>query len=370
MKTDEEIFSIFLQQHYPEYMISRPLREELVDIKEIQDTNLAGYNLIEPDGTFYLKKTPRIIFDFFIHSKIGAFAGKDLENGSFVLGISETTMWLLRMLFDRMMGEPRLFTWIGDPTKEDQQHPPSRLYYDFKDVKIDEVKVYTRDLVRRSYVNMLTSYAIHYIFNHELSHIIFGHIDFSIETANCNCQNFSENWIASKDTSRLLDQQCLEISADCTAIGRVAAFFMDIMRTRELQPPSIAMFLQDPIEVVTDIYIAVLCTLELHIKDKFKPTLLGYDVHPEHGLRQYFAMATVSNLCEILNLDAISTSKRLIEKLNECELAFEIVTGLKRQSWNANLLDECDPFRKTFEAHWKESLRERLSPFAYKSPPM
>src|SRR5262245_54163993 len=69
-----------------------------------------------------LPHLPPIYFDFFNASAFTA--GACLHGGRYLIGVSRGAMGTLGFVFDRMLADPRILPFIGDPSVENASPPP------------------------------------------------------------------------------------------------------------------------------------------------------------------------------------------------------------------------------------------------------
>lgn len=187
---------------------------------DIFDKLVLRYNLIfdlyskDPN---LLRPFPKIIYDFVENSNFNAFA---LNAGPrYIIGVNWSVFVLLSDIFSRMLANPNILKNIGDVSKEKLMPQISDYYtnaFDLFDSFENSKYIVAQpiDNIRKKYADLLTLLAMDFIFEHELSHILFGHVDYINDKYGIKIfSEFSNNDVQIKNNT---DFQTLEMDADST----------------------------------------------------------------------------------------------------------------------------------------------------------
>src|SRR5215216_194778 len=166
-----------------------------------------------------LPEMPPIYFDFIDNRKLNA--GAFLRDGRYFIGVTRGALATLEVLFDRMLADPQILPFIGDPKEEVADLPLlPNLGRDFAR-SVDSVPEFPRpqDPARRATARKLGELALDFLTAHEFAHIANGHLDYL--QANQGSLGIDElsgaSWAPSNSESALINQ-VMEMDADGVAV--------------------------------------------------------------------------------------------------------------------------------------------------------
>jgi hypothetical protein len=315
-----------------------------------------------------IKPYPHIIFNFMDSENIGGFTGK--EGDTYYIAISDATELILKDLFLRMLSHPNILTKIGDPTKEHFSQPIPDYFFNIRQMvesghKGNYSLVKPKDVAREQYAYHLTYLALDYLFFHELSHILFGHIDLLKSGKGLGEDIPYHTDIVDR---RNFDMQTLEMDADCSAIGRASEPLMDAHKKRDtIESPHHRNFYNDPYNLLSDLLFAAYNVIRLYGEGNFRDLSLGSATHPEPRIRQMMLSWTMGPVADQHNLDRGKMNSMLVPTIIESERAYTALTGnqIDRESFNPKYIDS-NPLPRELRNNWTLNIREKLLPYTYK----
>jgi hypothetical protein len=161
---------------------------------------------------------PPIYFDFIDNWEFNAVALK--HDGKYFIGVYRGALATLSVLFDRMLGDPRILPFVGKSEDEEADLPNipafDALRTDFIQA-LDAVPAFRRprNPARQSFARKMVDTAFDFLLAHEFAHIANGHIDFY---ANRGISAIDEAAGVAGDMERMLISQTIEMDADDTAV--------------------------------------------------------------------------------------------------------------------------------------------------------
>ncbi len=162
-----------------------------------------------------LPALPPIHFDFIDNWEFNACAFK--ADGRYFIGIYRGAFATIGVLFDRMLADSRILSFLGDAEKESADLPliPD-IGRDFKRAVVS-VPEFPRpqDPVRQSIAWKLTDMACDFITAHEFAHIVNGHIDY--KTVNGCISTIDELSGVDGTSESEIISQTMEMDADGVA---------------------------------------------------------------------------------------------------------------------------------------------------------
>jgi hypothetical protein len=178
---------------------------------------------------------PPIHFDFVDSWEFNAIA--IWRDDRYFIGIHRGAVATLRVLFDRMLADPEILPFIGDPKEETTALPLIR------DIGVDFVRSVAsvptfprpRDPARRVTADKLVELALDFLTAHEFAHIANGHLNYLVKNRGISAIDEAGGPSARASSARelALISQTMEMDADATAVlmslssewGKVAGLF-------------------------------------------------------------------------------------------------------------------------------------------------
>jgi len=287
-----------------------------------------------------VKRPPHIIFNFIDNVQFGAFA--DLKNKDYaIIGLYIGTKYLLTDIFNRMLSYNNLFLDIGDASKEILSEPSIRNFYtnttdlfEFGNLKQNEYYDYFQpiDETRHFFASHLTKLSLTFIFEHEISHIINGHIHY-IKTI--FDKSFTDNYNAELPLKvPLRTYQALEMDADCSAVNSCTIIAINNSNPNNDYPDKAMKNLFTSREgALLDMFLAIYMTLRLMGDGRYRLEYVNHDVHAPNRVRQVQIMTTLIEYVDYLNkehnlnISLPYLEAKMYERARECERAYEVITG-------------------------------------------
>ena len=138
---------------------------------------MAGQRVIHNSGT-QIPSVP-IIFDLLWNQEVGAWAYPK-HQGSYSIGMSTGTVFVLRSLFYRLLSDPNVLPGVGRGV------PATIAPTAWPDALTDATNlpgggmtaIAPADSERVKYADFLLDQAIEFILHHEVAHIVNGHVDY------------------------------------------------------------------------------------------------------------------------------------------------------------------------------------------------
>jgi hypothetical protein len=178
-----------------------------------------------------LPKLPHIHFDFIRNSGINAFAFK--SDGKYFIGLNYGTVYMLELIFMRMLSDARLFDIIGHPHEEDGNLPPLAGYTPeaYKMFQAGHRAQPPKTQPRHFYAIDLFYAAIRFLIGHEIAHITLGHVDY-IHSKVGTALVAETGWkAASSQLEGTFERQCMEAQADMRSVFAAISYLkLFIMR--------------------------------------------------------------------------------------------------------------------------------------------
>jgi hypothetical protein len=165
------------------------------------------------------EKSPRPVeFGFISATDLNAFAYATPIGAAVpfdFIGINVGVPFTLANLFNRMLAHPDIFSYVGDPTKENHSiHQLENLITDVMRSRHEFVAPVCN--IRSIFAYELAQLALDFLFFHELTHLRNGHLEFV--RSNLALNHWSEAFGNASATDSNMVLQTLEMDADCGAI--------------------------------------------------------------------------------------------------------------------------------------------------------
>jgi hypothetical protein len=352
-----EIKKIFELGMYPYELpisINDPI-EEIEKIKSFFDKNLKKLERLIPEAGSSeensLKPFPNIEFKISLSDEIKAGC-KLVSNNTYIIFISYASLVFIYDLFNRMFSYKNIFKEIGN-SEEEELEDPSLLNYGI----LEQKGIFPKNVTRKYFAGMLIDQALWFLFQHELSHIIFGHVDYNI---------FNKNKLDS------LTRKTLELDADCHAMRWLLDETIRLLNNnnnKDLYPLSIDKYIE---------YSFLSAYTLMRLSYGRSQILVNYEfeqeqsspTHPSWRLRQYIVIETglkhiKNNYSEIICPKIFPENVASI--ILKTEKAYETMTGNKpidKIEDLPSIMHFSSPHVKKFLDHWK-LIKPKLEPFSF-----
>ncbi|MEJ6981576.1 hypothetical protein WG906_14005 [Pedobacter sp. P351] len=245
-------------------------------------------------------KLPDVFIAFIDNGVLNAAVTKNADK--YFIGINIGTFFLLNDIFFRMLSNRHVLTDFGDCSKESEGNKIFNPQITDVDIlfsaKEPSEKITPKDIKRFYLAQLLSSLAMKFLFLHEYAHIIYGHLDFYIDsTKACTLVEllYSEN---NNDLKRIepLISQTLEMDADCFAVNIAMQDILFITRNTSLIKEQISFFYNDLSTSLRIWLFAVYSLFRLFGASTPKETDLKRLSHPPPGIRQHIIFATMHTI--------------------------------------------------------------------------
>lgn len=367
--TDEEFFDRFTLRHGG---ILRPIEHQLYHLKFFANQFLDYYAKGGLPGM--LKPFPNIISDYVANPLCNAFASRE-KNGPYVIAMYEGLVRTMLDTFNRALSHPLLFQHIGDPSKEVTDRQGIGDFYVNFDVLIEKGLngIYTcptpKCEIRKAYAIHQAMMATKFVFEHELSHILFGHVDwlqFIGKVNYLNELNYIDKNLSSSEQFTL-DLLTLEMDADCTALARCINLAVICVELQNMEPRFLP-FYRDIKEMIFNIVVAIGASMRVQGYRGYKNNNPLKATHPDPMPRQIQIIRTVKEVCKVHGIiyDDLLLD-RLKHALAEVELMYIRITGTIHD-FEVFDKDYCDGHKviDIVLENWQGRIRGILEPFTYR----
>ena len=301
------------------------------------------------------REPPRIYLDIADNPQVGATAL--LHEGEYFIAINHGTFHVLSDLFWRQLADSRILRHVGNPDSEAMDPGDMTDYFaSFQDLTTlgHSGNYHLRqpnDPFRSDIGRVLMHCAVSFLLEHELSHILFGHLAY----------------IANNGTAiPKLDRQTMELQADMTATLR-AGLVVYRGSTTDTLFSMLANF--DEVTRLALFYYAVSTMVRVHGYQGYWEDTTGVKNHPSNPIRQNIIANYVHTLAEKAGVTVAVEElwQKLLLSLVETEKAYAYLTGttLNLRPFNKKNLWR-NPIHKAVHENWNP-LREMLLPYTYKS---
>jgi hypothetical protein len=202
--------------------------------------------------------------------------------------------------------------------------------------------------------------SLNFIAEHELSHILFGHVDYLRHSYGLELTNE----LFQKKKLDNIDTQTLEIDADSTALARLVGM---LLRALSKDDES-----QDLYSLIFDVNFALCNLFWLFGADLTTPPSVYAGTHPHPFVRQLGIGALFTTMFDTWKVehDAGKVGRTVWNGITEAIKAYRSLTGLNgnlevyREMGRTPNLDKW--YTGKLLKHWKDNLREKLVPFTYR----
>ena len=318
----------------------------------------------------HLPRLPKIHFDFVFNASVNAFAFKWDER--YFVGVTSGAVFMLELVFSRMLRHRRLLTHAGDATSEAENLPTIAGLMPDADQMLGRgvIPLSPKSDARSRYASHLLDRALLFLVGHEIAHITNGHVDY-VQAKSGNGFIAELGWYE-EGQKALLERQALEADADCRSVVS-AVDTVRLMSTRTA--PVIAPWSASRLEagdLLFDWSFAMNSLFRLFGDVRFTGASLPTVPYPPLPLRRMIATVEAYTIIKAtwqpgLVEAAVAAFRRAIF---DTETAFAAITG---QEVSADGLG--DALGPDGHAHVHAlmdllhgELRDRLLPYAYKQP--
>lgn len=206
------------------------------------------------------------------------------------------------------------------------------------------------------YVPSLLTLGLDFILEHEISHIINGHLGFK---SNGETLKFQE-MIGTKSEVDL-DQLTMEWDADCTAVSRLVSGIL-------LIPPQFQKGITTPNSgLLGDLAVMVSILFRAFWKEGFQKNDWRKLSHPPFQVRQNYCVSTIGATATLLkpDLGGEALFKELWERVTKFEMQYRMNIGedISDMKFLGDIFFKHEMLEK-MDSHWKSTLRSCLLPYA------
>ena len=308
----------------------------------------------------YIKNTPEVYFNFINNPLVNAKAAIKDKTG--LIGFYGGGFMIIYDLFLKNLSHTDTLMQIGAPKIEKFSVPIIRNYYSDANLLVNfgnfDYEPYKQsipiDKSRSAYAYLLFNIAFEFILNHELTHILNGHVSFVD---------------SNPDYNNNLTFQTLEMDADCISISKILARHVRIYKGIIKGTEEYHEFYTSLNSVIYFIYYSI-CTLFRIFADNavYKLNTLTNLSHSKPRIRQVMAGATILEYFNnyFVELRDELDLKVLGEVTAEVEKNYMSLTGLKidiKDYEEASSIDAKEQTRQILE-HW-ETIRFKLTDYSY-----
>jgi hypothetical protein len=314
----------------------------------------------------FLPHLPPIHFDFVFNGDINAIAFK--SDGRYFIGLNTGTIYMLELVFMRMLADSRLFPSIGNRSEEANDLPPLTGYVPQAQQMYEAGVIPSppKTKPRLSYAIHLFNHALHFLVGHEIAHITLGHVDY-LQSKTGTALIAEMNWNQT-DAEGLIERQSLEAQADTRSVfSSIASIKLAYATPNREVPP----WASSPLTVermIFDWAFAMNSLFRLFGDSRFNSSELATTAYPPLPMRR--AIATAMACLSVIWWDQglkDKASKALNMAMHYTEGAFSMILGIDPST--EGLADAYSPsgreHYKRLMACWKGELRKRLAEFRY-----
>lgn len=308
----------------------------------------------------------RIHLDFVVNRTVNAFAFKSEDR--YFIALTTGTVFMLELLFMRMLSDSRLFPDIGDANTETSDLPPLTCCIPNADemFRAGHKSATPKTEPRHAYAIMLFEQAVLFLIGHEIAHITLGHVDYLQSKVGIGL--LSELGWDGPAEGDLVERQCMEAQADMRSVQSGISSIKLIHGVKDPTPPA---WSDAPLNVSHLIFLWAVATntfFRLFGDARFDPSHLATQSYLPLALRR--AMASTTAYVNVTALWTPSLKKETLFTLRTAtkytEHAFAVILG--EQPSPRNLNDVFSPLGR--EHHQRlitrlSKLQNKLDPFCY-----
>jgi hypothetical protein len=312
---------------------------------------------------------PFVYFEFTNSTRLQACAfGNQWQ---YFIAYSAGTEYLLHLTFHRMLADSGCLLALGAAEHERSDLPPliglvgtrpDLQTIPFNLQAIPEV----RDPVRRNFAALLRDLVADYIVNHELYHVIRGHVTYGDARLR---GSMATNWGQPQTAPEMcLVNQALEMDADAQAAASGVHNVLYRVRNSATLPPAVREFYQDPEVALGDWVFAVSVYCRLYGDDYRVGVDLKEGGYPPWRVRQKMILTTALNCAKSEQYDgAFGTEAEVLDLIVSASMcadkAMSRITGTELQVQGLLDTDHTDVtrHRTTMRDIWRGGLLDELN---------
>lgn len=309
----------------------------------------------------YLKPPPKVYFNYINNCNLNAKA-TITSNDHGLIGFNAGGFAIIYDLFLKILAHSETLKQIGNPNNEIYSSPIIRNYYsdfnrltNFGDFNYDEYKqIIPIDDNRKAFSLLLFDIAFEFLFNHEMTHILDGHI-FFIQNNKGHCNN--------------LTFQTLEMDADCISISKILAHHVRKFKGMLEIPIGYKPFYNDINSVIFLIYYSI-STLFRIIADNavYKLNDITDLGHSKPRVRQLSIAATIHEYFNkyFVELKSELDLKMFSNVIIEIENNYKMLTGnlLEKSGYDEAFSEKAKKQNTDILENWK-AIRPELIKHSY-----
>ncbi len=224
-------------------------------------------------------------------------------NGKYFIGINAAAIVLLKVLFFRMLSNPKILISYGDILKEVESpkiHNAQITCIEHLYLQIDDLNPLhfpvPKDPARKSIAEFLSYTAIKYLILHEYGHIVMGHLEYKNEVTN----SFSFNEVFcitdSKNQLNPLISQTLEMDADSYATNASLSDLQIIVENMGQLPDDVKFIYKNFKESFSLWVFSIYSFFRLFGNKKDSVEQLKTSFYPTTGMRQISMVTLIAKL--------------------------------------------------------------------------
>jgi hypothetical protein len=315
----------------------------------------------------HVPNLPEIYFDYVYSGAVNAYAFK--SEGRYFIGITTGAIYMIQLVFSRMLADSHLFEHIGNPGEEEDCLSPLTGYVPHAQQMAEAglKPVHPRSAPRFSYSGYLFHQAILFLMGHEIAHISRGHVDYA--ASKTGTAMIAEATRHEEDQGQVFENQAMEADADMRTVASGCQSIELTLKTPNLDNPPWLPQRPDLGALLFDWAFAMNSFFRLFGDSRFNAPDLKTLTHPPPPLRRAIATANayafLSQNRHAVRQDAVLKPLRLAMKYSE--FAFATILG---ENMSAEGLS--DAYQPSGREHhillmecWRGGLRDRIAPFAY-----
>jgi hypothetical protein len=341
--------------------------KDFQDYKQSHQFFLDGYRA---NSNQLLKPFPKIIYNYINSVSFNAHAFKYKKH--YIIAIHLGVWAIITDLFHRMLAHKEVLSEIGNPNKESSAASIGDYYDNVADLLIntplDKFKLkFPRDPTRQLYAYHLSGRAMDFVFEHELAHILFGHVDYLSDSLGMDCiSEFQPSEVLNQNR---FDLQTLEMNADTMSLTSCTFRALNAVKDNSMVNSNFRIFYKDNYQALSDLVFAIFNTIRVFGDGDYKDTRLGKSTHPDPRIRQVILLSFLEQIMQsqqIIKIEHKKLHELLIKIMVESEKAYKVITGKEhntevyRPVYFAN-----HPLNKSLPINWKENLRNKLMNYTY-----
>jgi len=316
-----------------------------------------------------------IFFDIIDDYSFNAFATG--INNTYFIGINRGTIATLSLIFDRMLADNEIFSYIGNTELEKKELPLLENISTNFEYIVNMVPPFSPPQcpVRRAVSKRMTELALDFILAHEITHIINGHVAFGaykLDMAMDEMATFKE-----EETRKMMINKTLEMDADALATTILLTSELNICLGKAPLPGNEWLDIyKNPGIVLMQFSFVISTIFKIFGDQRLNNSTFETDAYPKPRLRLVISMLEIKSNPEFLlineranfNLDENEIPITIEAGFKIIEAAFERITGKKS---NTLSIDDArgqlgfNQINKMVD-FWNSDLKNTLQKYAHK----